>query len=166
MVKRWFENAGANYNYFLEGLLNGNIEDMTDTLTEICETMISNFDGSGKAAPENFYHGLVLGMLVELRQEYEVRSNRESGLGRYDVVIRPRDKNKNAIIIEFKSKRRSEKDKTLEELAEKALKQIEDKKYETELIEAGYSCESIRKYAFVFERKELIIREGNKPSVT
>lgn len=160
MVYRWFENAGENYGYFVKALLAGNIDDMTDTLTEVCENMISSFDGSGKAAPENFYHGLVLGLLVELRQGYEIKSNRESGLGRYDVMIRPKDKKKNAIIIEFKSKRRSEKNKTIEELAEMALKQIEDKKYESELIEAGYEKEKIKKYAFVFEGKELMIKEG------
>ncbi len=120
--------------------------------------MISSFDGSGKDAPENFYHGLVLGLLVELRDSYEIKSNRESGLGRYDVMLRPKDKANDAIIIEFKSKRRSEKGKTLEELARMALKQIEDKKYEMELIEAGYEKEKIRKYAFVFEGKELLIK--------
>ncbi|XME02344.1 AAA family ATPase [Lachnospiraceae bacterium C1.1] len=159
MVNRWFENAGENYSYFVKALLEGNIDDMTDTLSEICESMISTFDGSGKSAPENFYHGLVIGLLVELRGRYEVKSNRESGLGRYDVMLRPEDKNDNAIIIEFKSKRRSEKGKSLDELADKALQQIEDKKYELELLEAGYDKKRIKKFAFVFEGKELLIKE-------
>lgn len=158
LVKRWFENAGGNYNYFVKALLEGNIDDMMDTLSEICESMISTFDGSGKAAPENFYHGLVIGLLVELRDRYEIKSNRESGLGRYDVMLRPRDKKDNAVIIEFKSKRRSEKEKSLDELCDMALKQIEDKKYETELIEAGFSKDKIKKLAFVFEGKELLIK--------
>lgn len=162
LVKRWFENSGWNYSYFVKALLEGNIDDMTDTLTEICESMISSFDGSGKDAPENFYHGLVIGLLVELRERYEIKSNRESGLGRYDVMLRPKDKNDNAVIIEFKSKRRSEKSKTLEELADMALKQIEDKKYETELLEAGYSADKIKKFAFVFEGKELLIKGAEK----
>ncbi|XME03817.1 AAA family ATPase [Lachnospiraceae bacterium C1.1] len=161
MVERWFENAGENYSYFVKALLECNIDDMMDTLTEICESMISSFDGSGKSAPENFYHGLVIGLLVELRNSYEVKSNRESGLGRYDVMLRPKDKNNNAIIIEFKSKRRSEKDKSLEELADKALKQIEDKKYEQELLSAGYSEDKIKKLAFVFEGKELLIKKAD-----
>ncbi|MCR4745503.1 MAG: ATP-binding protein [Lachnospiraceae bacterium] len=160
MVERWFENAGENYSYFIKALLECNIDDMMDTLTEICESMISSFDGSGKSAPENFYHGLVIGLLVELRNSYEVKSNRESGLGRYDVMLRPKDKNNNAIIIEFKSKRRSEKDKSLEELADKALKQIEDKKYEQELLSAGYPEDKIKKLAFVFEGKELLIKKA------
>ncbi|XME03120.1 AAA family ATPase [Lachnospiraceae bacterium C1.1] len=160
MVERWFENAGENYSYFVKALLECNIDDMMDTLTEICESMISSFDGSGKSAPENFYHGLVIGLLVELRNSYEVKSNRESGLGRYDVMLRPKDKNNNAIIIEFKSKRRSEKDKSLEELADKALKQIEDKKYEQELLSAGYPKDKIKKLAFVFEGKELLIKKA------
>ena len=161
MVERWFENAGENYSYFVKALLECNIDDMMDTLTEICESMISSFDGSGKSAPENFYHGLVIGLLVELRDSYEVKSNRESGLGRYDVMLRPKDKNNNAIIIEFKSKRRSEKDKSLEELADKALKQIEDKKYEQELLSAGYPEDKIKKLAFVFEGKELLIKKAD-----
>ena len=158
MVKRWFENAGSNYGYFVKGLLECDIDDMTDSLSEICESMMSSFDGSGRSAPENFYHGLVIGLLVELRESHEIKSNRESGLGRYDVMIRPKDKNENAIIIEFKSRRRSEKGKSLEELADKALRQIEDKKYEQELIDAGYSPERIKKLAFVFEGKEVFIK--------
>ncbi|SFG45047.1 AAA family ATPase [Oribacterium sp. WCC10] len=160
LVKRWFENAGSNYSYFVKALLEGNIDDMMDTLSEICEDMISSFDGSGKAAPENFYHGLVIGLLVELRDRYEIKSNRESGLGRYDVMLRPRDKKDNAVIIEFKSKRRSEKGKSLDELADMALKQIEDRKYETELVSAGYDKDKIKKLAFAFEGKELLIKEG------
>ena len=160
LVKRWFENAGHNYSYFVKALLEGNIDDMMDTMSEICEDMMSTFDGSGKAAPENFYHGLVIGLLVELRDRYEIKSNRESGLGRYDVMLRPKDKKDNAVIIEFKSKRRSEKGKTLDELCDMALKQIEDKKYETELLSAGYDKEKIKKFAFAFEGKELLIKEG------
>ncbi|WP_036609460.1 AAA family ATPase [Oribacterium sp. P6A1] len=161
LVERWFENAGENYSYFVKALLEGNIDDMTDTLSEICESMISTFDGSGKAAPENFYHGLVIGLLVELRGRYEIKSNRESGLGRYDVMLRPKDKKDNAVIIEFKSKRRSDNGRTLDELCDIALKQIEDKKYETELLEAGYSKDRIIKLAFAFEGKELLIKKSN-----
>ncbi len=160
LVKRWFENAGKSYNYFIKALVDGNVDDMNDSLMEISESMISSFDGSGKSAPENFYHGLVLGLLVELRDSYEIRSNRESGLGRYDVMLRPKVKDRNAIIIEFKSKRRSEKNKTLDELADMALEQIKDKKYETELLEAGYMQDKIKKYAFAFDGKELLIKEG------
>ncbi|MBP3241104.1 MAG: AAA family ATPase [Oribacterium sp.] len=158
LVKRWFENAGGNYSYFVKALLEGNIDDMMDTLSEICESMLSTFDGSGKAAPENFYHGLVIGLLVELRDRYEIKSNRESGLGRYDVMLRPKNKKDNAVIIEFKAKRRSEKGKSLDELCDMALKQIEEKRYEEELLEAGYSKDKIKKLAFAFEGKELLIK--------
>ncbi len=160
LVKRWFENTGGYYSYFVKALLEGNIDDMMDTLSEICESMISTFDGSGKAAPENFYHGLVIGLLVELRGRYEIKSNRESGLGRYDVMLRPKDKKDNAVIIEFKAKRRSEKGKTLDELCDMALQQIEDKKYEAELLEAGFEKEKIIKLAFAFEGKELLIKRS------
>ena len=158
LVRRWFEKSDAYYGYFVKALLEGNIDDMMDTLSEICEDMISTFDGSGKAAPENFYHGLVIGLLVELRDRYEIKSNRESGLGRYDVMLRPKDKKDNAVIIEFKAKRRSEKGKTLDELCDMALKQIEDKKYEAELLEAGFDKEKIIKLAFAFEGKEVLIK--------
>ena len=158
LVRRWFENTGGYYSYFVKALLEGNIDDMMDTLSEICESMISTFDGSGKDAPENFYHGLVIGLLVELRGRYEIKSNRESGLGLYDVMLRPKDKKDNAVIIEFKAKRRSEKGKTLDELCDMALKQIEDKKYEAELLSAGYEKEKIIKLAFAFEGKEVLIK--------
>ena len=158
LVERWFENEGENYSYFVKALLEGNIDDMMDTMSEICEDMISTFDGSGKAAPENLYHGLVIGLLVELRDRYEIKSNRESGLGRYDVMLRPKDKKDNAVIIEFKSKRRSEKGKSLDELCDMALKQIEDKKYEAELLSAGFDKEKIIKLAFAFEGKEVLIK--------
>ena len=160
LVERWFENEGENYSYFVKALLEGNIDDMMDTMSEICEDMMSTFDGSGKAAPENFYHGLVIGLLVELRDRYEIKSNRESGLGRYDVMLRPKDKKDNAVIIEFKAKRRSENGKTLDELCDMALKQIEDKKYEAELLEAGFDKEKIIKLAFAFEGKEVLIKRN------
>ena len=160
LVERWFENEGENYSYFVKALLEGNIDDMMDTMSEICEDMISTFDGSGKAAPENFYHGLVIGLLVELRDRYEIKSNRESGLGRYDVMLRPKDKKDNAVIIEFKSKRRSEKGKSLDDLCDMALKQIEDKKYEAELLSAGFDKEKIIKLAFAFEGKEVLIKRN------
>ncbi|MBO6307779.1 MAG: AAA family ATPase [Oribacterium sp.] len=160
LVRRWFEKSDAYYGYFVKALLEGNIDDMMDTLSEICEDMISSFDGSGKSAPENFYHGLVIGLLVELRGRYEIKSNRESGLGRYDVMLRPKDKKDNAVIIEFKSKRRSEKGKSLDELCDMALKQIEDKKYEAELLDAGFDKEKIIKLAFAFEGKEVLIKRN------
>ena len=100
----------------------------------------------------------MIGLLVELRDRYEIKSNRESGLGRYDVMLRPKDKKDNAVIIEFKAKRRSEKGKTLDELCDMALKQIEDKKYEAELLSAGYEKEKIIKLAFAFEGKEVLIK--------
>ena len=160
LAKRWFENAGYKYSYFVKALLEGNIDDMMDTMSDICESMMSTFDGSGNAAPENFYHGLVIGLLVELRSRYEIKSNRESGLGRYDVMLRPKDMKDNAVIIEFKSKRKSEKSKTLDELCDMALKQIEDKKYETELLEAGFNKDKIIKLAFAFEGKEVLIKRN------
>lgn len=120
----------------------------------------SSFDGenhpSGKMQPERFYHGFVLGMLVELRDRYEVKSNRESGYGRYDVMLIPLSENDDAIILEFKVHDPSE-EKNLEETVQAALAQIEKKKYDTELTEKGFTADQIRHYGFAFEGKKVLI---------
>ena len=106
--------------------------------------------------PERFYHGFVLGLIVELSDRYEVKSNRESGFGRYDVMIIPLDKSEKAIVLEFKVHENDE-EKTLEETVSSALAQIEEKKYDTELINAGVKKENIRHYGFAFEGKKVLI---------
>ena len=111
---------------------------------------------SKKAQPERFYHGFILGLMVDLKSDYVITSNRESGFGRYDVVLEPRDKSKNAYIFEFKV-HKPLKENTLEETMENALKQIEEKQYETDLISRGIPKENIYKYGFVFRGKEVLI---------
>ena len=121
--------------------------------------MFSSFDtgkNPSKKEPERFYHGLVLGLMVELSPEYVLRSNRESGFGRYDVMLYRKDLTGNAYIIEFKV-RKSRKEKDLEETVANALKQIEEKKYDTELKALGFSEENIRKYGFAFEGKNVLV---------
>ena len=103
-----------------------------------------------------FYHGFVLGLIVELSDSYEVKSNRESGFGRYDVMIIPRDKSSVAMVLEFKV-HESDEEKTLEETVASSLAQIEEKKYDAELINAGVKKENIRHYGFAFEGKKVLI---------
>lgn len=105
----------------------------------------------------DLYSVFVLGMVVNLSDAYKVRSNRESGFGRYDVMIEPIDKTKKAFIFAFKVLDPYEDEKTLEDTLANARAQIEEKQYETELISCGYAPEQIRKYGFAFRGKECLI---------
>ena len=130
-------------------------------MNRISMEMFSYFDTGKKAYgsdPERFYHGFVLGLLVELKDRYLITSNRESGFGRYDLVMEPRKEELPAIIIEFKvlNKRREQ---NLEETVAAALLQIEEKQYEKELIARGIGKERIKKYGFAFQGKEVLIGE-------
>ena len=113
MFKSWFAAASANYNEFIKALLNGDVKAMNLYMNDIALATFSNFDAgkhaSERSQPERFYHGFVLGLLVEVRDLYEVRSNRESGYGRYDVILIPRNLDRDAMILEFKVKETEEK---------------------------------------------------------
>ncbi|MDE6622521.1 MAG: PD-(D/E)XK nuclease domain-containing protein, partial [Lachnospiraceae bacterium] len=112
---------------------------------------------SEQAEPERFYHGFVLGMVVNLAGTYKVCSNRESGYGRYDVMIKPLDRTKKAYIFEFKVLDPDEDEKTLEDTLANAHRQIEEKQYEAELTSEGFAPHQIRKYGFAFRGKECLI---------
>lgn len=159
MFKSWFATASANYNEFIKAMLGGNVKAMNLYMNDIALATFSSFDVgkhfSQRSQPERFYHGFVLGLLVEVRDLYEIRSNRESGYGRYDVMLIPKTKKNDGIILEFKVKEAEEK--TLEETVQTALAQIEDKEYDTELLELGVSKEHIRHYGFAFEGKKVLI---------
>ena len=159
MVRGWFAKPGAGYNDFLNSLLLGDLKAMNYYMKRVTMEMFSYFDtGKGKFGdePERFYHGFVLGLLVDLGKDYIVTSNRESGFGRYDVMIEPKDNTKDAFVLEFKV-RDMEDEKSLSETVEKALAQIEEKQYETDLIAKGIPKEKIRKYGFAFEGKNVLI---------
>ena len=162
LVRGWFEGVEAEYSGFLKALLLSDVEYMNEYMNRISMEMFSYFDTGKKAYgsdPERFYHGFVLGLLVELKDRYIITSNRESDFGRYDIVMEPRKEELPAIIIEFKvfNKRREQ---NLEETVAAALLQIEEKQYEKELIARGIAKERIKKYGFAFLGKEVLIGEG------
>lgn len=161
MVKEWFGTVRDEYNAFCNALMQNDIEMMNEYINYVAMEMVSVFDVGrrpSEKAPERFYHGLVLGLVVDLREEYEITSNRESGFGRYDIMMRPKKEGLNGIIIEFKV-RDEKREETLEDTLQSAFNQIEEKGYEQELLKTGLSLDGIHKYGFVFEGKEVLVGE-------
>lgn len=147
LFKGWFYQSRSNYNQFVKALLNSDLDAMNYYMNQISMATFSYFDMSGKedgsGAPERFYHGFVLGLIADQTDQYEICSNRESGFGRYDVMMIPRKPGNRrcpAIIMEFKV-HNSKKEETLEETVDHALDQIEAMNYDAQLFARDLSEE-------------------------
>lgn len=160
MIRGWFAGDVSNYNAFVRALLSDDLDAMNEYMNQIAGNTFSYFDtgkrASGKAEPERFYHGFVLGLMVQMEDCYTITSNRESGFGRYDIMLEPKKEGLDAIIIEFKVFN-TRRDSSLADTVQAALAQIEEKKYEQTLIAKGIPEGRIRKYGFAFEGKEVLI---------
>ena len=147
-----------NYNQFMKALLSDDIDAMNYYMNQIIMTTFSYFD-VGQNEPERFYHGFVLGLIADQTDIYEIRSNRESGFGRYDVMMIPKIKETKkypAIIMEFKV-RNIKREESLEDTVQTAMTQIKEKCYDAELYDRGLKKEEIHHYGFAFEGKKVLI---------
>lgn len=166
MVRKWFAGAASTgYSDFIKALLLGDLKAMNTYMNKLTSEMFSCFDTGRKPSeqePERFYHGFVLGLMVELADRYVVTSNRESGFGRYDVMLEPRNipaaALADAVIIEFKVQDTGEKELT--ETVQEALRQIDEKNYKAALVAKGIPQERIRRYGFAFCGKKVLIDGG------
>ena len=160
MIEGWFKDYVPAYNDFIKALLLHDKKAMNRYMNRVALETFSNFDTGNKPSdstePERFCHGFVLGLMVELSGRYTVTSNRESGFGRYDVMLKPKNDADDAILMEFKV-HDADDEKTLDDTVAAALAQIEEKQYAASLEAEGIPRKRIRKYGFAFKGKNVLI---------
>ncbi len=157
MIQDWFA-GNDDYNDFIRALLLDDVKAMNNYMNRVTTEMFSSFDTGKRPSdkqPERFYHGFVLGLMAEFADQYVITSNRESGFGRYDIMLEPRNAEYDAMLIEFKVQ--SEEEKELSDTVQAALQQIDQKDYQVNLIAKGFLEERIRKYGFAFSGKKVLI---------
>ena len=159
MIRRWFAKSREDYNDFVQAMLEDDLEAMNAYMNRVALNTFSYFDTGRRPSgeePERFYHGFVLGLLVDLQGRYVLTSNRESGFGRYDVLLEPKGETEDAILLEFKV-HNPRREKSLEDTIEAALEQLEKKGYAAGLMARGIPKERIRSYDFAFQGKQVLI---------
>lgn len=163
LIKGWFEGCSSAYHDFIKALLLHDIRRMNAYMNEVALTTISFFDSgsapSKKTEPERFYHGFVLGLMVDLRGRYAITSNRESGFGRYDMLLMPLNDTDDGILFEFKVFDAQDGEVTLEDTAAAAVRQVLEKGYAADFCGVR-TMDRVRVYGFAFRGKEVCIRGG------